>query len=81
MLKSTFAGSLQNFDISSLVVDEVSVIGSRCGPFQPALRMLARGQAVVEPLIQARYRLADAVAALTHAGRRGVLKVVIEMEP
>ena len=78
VLKSTFAGRLPDLDISSLVVDEITVIGSRCGPFAPALRMLASGAVLVEPLIHARYPLDDAVAALDYAGRKGVLKVLIE---
>ena len=78
VLKSTFAGRLPDLDISSLVVDEITVIGSRCGPFAPALRMLASGAVLVEPLIHARYSLDDAVAALDYAGRKGVLKVLIE---
>lgn len=77
-LKSTFSHKLSQFDISSLVVDEITVLGSRCGPFAPALRLLADGAVVVEPLIHARYPLREGVAALEHAGRKGVLKVLIE---
>ncbi len=78
VLKSTFAGRLPDLDISSLVVDEITVIGSRCGPFAPALRMLASGAVSVVPLIHARYPLDDAVPALEHARRKGVLKVLVE---
>jgi threonine dehydrogenase-like Zn-dependent dehydrogenase len=82
VLKSTFAGEMSpraqmHVDLNSLVVDEVTVIGSRCGPFAPALRLLASGRVQVEPLIQARYALGDGVAAVRYAGQRGVLKVVI----
>ncbi|MCL4858185.1 MAG: alcohol dehydrogenase catalytic domain-containing protein [Caldilineaceae bacterium] len=77
VLKSTFAGALPDFDASSLVVDEVTVLGSRCGPFAPALRLLEAGRVQVTPLIQARFPLDDAVTALRHAGRKGVLKVLI----
>jgi threonine dehydrogenase-like Zn-dependent dehydrogenase len=77
VLKSTFAGGLPQFDISSLVVDEITLVGSRCGPFAPALRCLATGRVQVTPLIQARFGLDDGVAALTAAGRRGMLKVVV----
>ncbi len=77
-LKSTFAGGLANFDISSLVVDEITLLGSRCGPFPPAIRLLAEGAVTVRPLIHARYPLAEGVAALAHAGKKGVLKVLIE---
>ena len=77
LLKSTFAAALPAFDLSGLVVDEITVVGSRCGPFAPAIRLLASGQVQVQALIHARYALADGVAALTHAAQKGVIKVVI----
>ncbi len=77
VLKSTYRGeSAVNF--SSLVVDEISVVGSRCGPFAPALELLARGAVQVAPLVEARYPLADAPAAFEHAARPGALKVLVE---
>jgi threonine dehydrogenase-like Zn-dependent dehydrogenase len=76
-LKSTYAGASMAVNLSDLVVDEITVIGSRCGPFAPALRLLAMGRVRPESLIHARYALADGVAALAHAGQRGVLKVLI----
>jgi threonine dehydrogenase-like Zn-dependent dehydrogenase len=78
VLKSTYSGQL-TFDASSLVVDEITLIGSRCGSFPPALELLATGQVDVEPLIQARYPLAAGLAAFDHAQQRGVLKVLLEM--
>ena len=78
VLKSTFAGGLSNFDISSLVVDEISLVGSRCGPFDAALRMLAQKRVDVTSLISAVYPLKDSVEALHYAGQKGVLKVLIE---
>lgn len=77
-LKSTFAGNLPAFDISSLVVDEITLVGSRCGPFPPAIRLLAEGAVDVASLVHARYPLEEGIAALEHAARRGVLKVLIE---
>lgn len=79
VLKSTFAGNMPEFDSSSLVVDEITVMGSRCGPFEPALRLLTAGDIDVASLIQARYPLDNAVEALARAGRKGVLKVLISM--
>lgn len=78
VMKSTYAGRL-TLDAASVVVNEFTLVGSRCGPFAPALRLLAEGAVAVEPLIHARYPLADAVEALRHAQRRGVLKVLLEM--
>ncbi len=77
-LKSTFAGPPPEFDVTNLVVDEVTIVGSRCGPFAPALRLLEQDAIRVTPLIQGRYPLAEAERAFAHAGRRGVLKVVVE---
>lgn len=77
-LKSTSAERLTDFDLSTLVVNEITVLGSRCGPFPPALALLASGRVQVEPLIHARFPLADGVVALRHAGQRGVLKVLLQ---
>jgi threonine dehydrogenase-like Zn-dependent dehydrogenase len=57
----------------------VQVIGSRCGPFAPALRLLAQGLVNVEPLIQACYPLDQGVLALERAATKGCLKVLIQM--
>lgn len=77
VLKSTYHGHVQA-DLSKLVVDEIAVVGSRCGPFAAALRVLELGLVDVVPLIAARYRLADALAAFEHAARPGVLKVLVQ---
>ena len=64
-------------DLSSLVVDEIRVVGSRCGPFPPAIRLLSQGLVDVLPLVEAEYPLAEAMAAFEHAQRRGALKVLV----
>jgi len=79
VLKSTYAGSM-TLDASSLVVDEITVVGSRCGPFDKAISLLAERRVDVAPLVHARYPLSEGLAAFEHAARRGVLKVVIEVE-
>ncbi len=76
VLKSTVAGSAC-LDLSSVVVRELSLTGSRCGPFPPALRALAGGRVRVEPLIQSTFPLSQALEAFSEAGRRGALKVLI----
>ncbi len=78
ILKSTFAGA-HPLNLSEAVVKEVQVIGSRCGPFEPALRLLARRQVGVEALIEAVYPLAQAEQAFAHAGRRGALKILLRI--
>ena len=79
VLKSTYAANL-NLDISSIVVDEITLIGSRCGPFQKAIDLLAQKAINVNSLIQHRYPLEEAISAFESAGKRGVLKVLLEME-
>ncbi len=76
VLKSTYAGAV-TLEASPVVVNELTLVGSRCGPFAPALRLLAERRVDVEPLIQARYPLRDGLAAFEHAARPGVLKVVL----
>ena len=76
LLKSTFAGDV-TFDLSSIVVDEISMIGSRCGPFAPALRLLEAKKVDPLPLINSRFPLARGIEAIERAGQPGVLKVLI----
>jgi threonine dehydrogenase-like Zn-dependent dehydrogenase len=78
VLKSTFAEQLPQFDISKLVVDEISLVGSRCGPFGRALDAIAAHTVDVRRLISGRYPLSDGPAAFAHAGKKGVLKVLID---
>ncbi len=79
ILKSTYAGTPPQFDLTGLVVDEVCVVGSRCGPFAPAIRLLYEQRIHVDELIHARYSLDEALQAMTHAAQRGVLKVLLTM--
>jgi threonine dehydrogenase-like Zn-dependent dehydrogenase len=60
------------------VVDEITLVGSRCGPFAPALTLLAQGAIDPGPLVEARYALGEAVRAFEHAARPGALKVLVE---
>lgn len=78
VLKSTYAGYL-TLDASSLVVDEITLIGSRCGPFLPALELLTQGKVEVQYLVDATYPLEEAVAAFIHAQTKGALKVLLEI--
>lgn len=65
-------------DTSRIVVDEITLVGSRCGPFAPALLALADGSIDPTPLIEARYPRAEGPAALARAAESGALKVLIE---
>jgi alcohol dehydrogenase len=77
VLKSTVHGSAA-LPTAALVVDEIRLVGSRCGPFDVALRAMAEGRVDPRPLVQARYPLAQAEQALAHAGRPGALKVLLD---
>jgi threonine dehydrogenase-like Zn-dependent dehydrogenase len=77
VLKSTYHGKA-TVDLAPFVVDEITLVGSRCGPFAPALAALATGEVDPRPLVEARYALGDAVAAFEHAARPGALKVLVE---
>lgn len=76
VLKSTYHGDL-TVDLSALVVDEITLIGSRCGPFAPALRLLAAGLIDPRPLISDVYSLDDGEMAFARAAAAGVLKVLV----
>lgn len=77
VLKSTYHGEV-TLNLSAVVVDEVTLVGSRCGPFAPALRALHQGRMQVADLIDARYPLERAVDAFAYAARPGVMKVLVE---
>lgn len=76
-LKSTLATQGQ-LNLAPVVINELQVIGSRCGPFDRALNGLTRHRFPVQRLISGRYALDDGVKGFEHAARRGTLKVVIE---
>jgi len=78
ILKSTVA-DISTLHLAPIVIDEIRVQGSRCGPFPPALRALSQKRVDVRPLISARYRLDDGLAAFEYASQKGVLKVLVQV--
>ena len=78
VLKSTYAGNL-SLDASAIVVDEITLIGSRCGRFAPALELLAQEKIDVQPLIDARYSLSQGIAAFERAQIKGTQKVLLNI--
>jgi alcohol dehydrogenase len=76
VLKSTFAADAP-INLSMLVVDEIQLLGSRCGPFAPALRLMERGLVSPQSMIAARYPLRDGLTAFRAA--HGQLKVLLEV--
>ncbi|MBC7821315.1 MAG: alcohol dehydrogenase catalytic domain-containing protein [Planctomycetaceae bacterium] len=79
VLKTTVAGT-QTMPWAPIVIDEVSIVGSRCGPFDRALVALERGEVQVEPLISDRFELPDGLAALERAQSKDTLKVLLDVE-
>ena len=77
VLKSTYKGEM-NVNFSSIVVDEVNIIGSRCGPFEPALRLMESKQVDPTVLIDSEFSLNDGLKAFERAAESGVLKVLIK---
>ena len=77
VLKTTVAKPAP-LDLNAPVINEVRIIGSRCGPFRPALEALALGNVEVRPMITETYPLKDAVYALRRASE-DVMKVVIHV--
>lgn len=76
VLKTTVAGT-PALSWAPIVIDELRVIGSRCGPFAPALKALAERTVDVESLIDARYRLADIAKAFEFVQQASALKVLV----
>ncbi len=76
VLKSTYHG-LPQANLTQIAVNELQVIGSRCGPFAAALRLLNMGVIDVESMITARFSLDEVIAALEYASQPGVLKVLL----
>ncbi|MBX3064991.1 MAG: alcohol dehydrogenase catalytic domain-containing protein [Anaerolineae bacterium] len=77
VLKSTYA-DLPRANLTKVVVDEITVVGSRCGPFEPALRLMERRQVDVESMIDGCYSLDHAEEAFALAAQSGVLKVLLQ---
>ena len=79
VLKTTVAGT-QQMPWAPVVIDEVTIVGSRCGPFDRALEALEAGSVSVLPMISERFDLPHGIDALDAAQKKGVLKVLIDME-
>jgi threonine dehydrogenase-like Zn-dependent dehydrogenase len=79
ILKSTYRGDLQ-MDISRIVVDEIQLIGSRCGPFAPALKLLENK--IIDPtdLIEEIYPISAGITAFDFAAKPGIFKVLLKPE-
>jgi len=79
ILKTTVADTVP-LDINRIVIREISLIGSRCGPFKPAIHSIETKKVNLLPLVSAVFSLRDGIEALEFASRRGVLKVILELD-
>lgn len=79
VLKTTVAGE-QTLALAPIVIDEISVVGSRCGPFAKAVAALEAKAVNVRPLITDRFSLSDGLAALERAQATGSLKVLLDCD-
>ncbi len=77
VLKSTFAGT-PKWEAAKIVVNEITVVGSRCGRFAPAVRLLAENLVSVKDLVEGIYELENGVEAIEHAGKKGTLKILLK---
>ena len=77
VLKSTVATG-KELNLAPIVIDEITVLGSRCGQFGPALRLLESGKIDFTPLISARYKADDAIEAFEKNKEKETLKVLLE---
>jgi threonine dehydrogenase-like Zn-dependent dehydrogenase len=80
VLKTTVAAP-HALSLAPLVIDELTLVGSRCGPFPRALDALARKTIDVRPLLAARFPLGEAEAAFAYAAQKGVAKVILDVAP
>lgn len=78
VLKSTFSGK-PSWEAWRVVVDEITVVGSRCGRFAPALNLLASKKIDAADLISEEFKLSRGVEAMTRAGEKGVMKILLSM--
>jgi threonine dehydrogenase-like Zn-dependent dehydrogenase len=76
VMKSTYKGDM-SVNFSSIVVDEITIVGSRCGPFEPALRLMEKREVNPTILIAEEYQLNDVVKAFDRAAQTGMLKVLV----
>jgi alcohol dehydrogenase len=79
VLKSTVAEG-KPINLAPVVIDEINVVGSRCGPFREAIKALSEKSVDVTSMIHRRFKIEQGVEAMETAGKAGVLKVLLTME-
>lgn len=79
ILKTTVAQRPVADDLNRVVIDEITLIGSRCGPFEPAMQALEERRVDVKPLVSKVFSIEQGVEAFKYAAQKGVLKVLIKV--
>lgn len=79
ILKTTVADR-GRVDLNYIVINELSLIGSRCGPFPDAIKAIGSGKVKLFPLISAEYSIEEGVKAFDHASQKGSLKVILKFD-
>ena len=79
IIKTTIAGR-GRIDLNLVVINELILIGSRCGPFPDAINAIESGEVKLYPLISAEYSIEEGVRAFAHADERGALKVILKFD-
>ncbi len=80
IVQKTTVAAETTMHMAPIVIDEIRIVGSRCGPFDIALRMLAEGHVQVRPLLTAEYPISEGIIAFEHAVRRDALKVLLSID-
>ena len=79
VLKSTVAGS-KEINLAPIVINEITVLGSRCGQFKPALRLLEKDRIDFKPLISGIYNVDNAIEAFEKNKEKDTLKILIKFD-
>lgn len=79
ILKSTIAAS-KEINLAPIVVDEITIVGSRCGQFAPALRMLEQKKIDVKPLISEIYPINKSIEAFEKNKEKATIKVLVKVD-
>ena len=79
VIQKTTVAAPQTLHMAPVVIDEIQLIGSRCGPFAPALEMLTTGKVRVDEMISGEYSLEEAAVAFEHAIQPDALKVLFNV--
>jgi threonine dehydrogenase-like Zn-dependent dehydrogenase len=76
VMKSTVHGQV-SIDTAPVIVNEITLVGSRCGRFEPALKLLKQGKLRLDEMIAETWSLSEAPRAFERAQQRGMLKVLL----